>query len=37
MLANTVDPDERPYDVVSDLGPHRLPMTLLRVSHYWMG
>ena len=32
MLANTVDPDQTPHNVASDLGLHCLPMTLLRVS-----
>ena len=32
MLANSVDPDQMPHDVVSDLGLHCLPMTPLRVS-----
>ena len=32
MLANTVDPDQTPHDVASDLGLHCLSMTLLRVS-----
>ena len=32
LLANTVDPDQMPHDVASDLGLHCLPMTLLRVS-----
>ena len=32
MLANTVDPDQAPHDVVSDLGLHCLSLTLLRVS-----
>ena len=27
LLANTVDPDQRPHHVVSDLGLHYLPMT----------
>ena len=32
MLANTVDPDQTPHHVASDLGLHCLPMTFLRVS-----
>ena len=32
MLAITVDPDQTPHYVVSDLGLHCLPMTILRVS-----
>ena len=32
LLANNVDPDQMPHYVASDLGPHCLPMTLLRVS-----
>ena len=32
LLANSVDPDQMPHDVVSDLGLHCLPMTLLWVS-----
>ena len=32
MLANNVDPDQTPHYVVSDMGPHCLSMTLLRVS-----
>ena len=32
MLANSVDPNQTPHDVASDLGLHVLPMTLLRVS-----
>ena len=32
LLANTVDPDQTPHNVASDLGLHCLPMTLLRVS-----
>ena len=31
-LANTVDPDQTPHYVASNLGLHCLPMTLLRVS-----
>ena len=31
MLANNEDPDQTPHDVVSDLGLHCLPMTLLQV------
>ena len=34
MLAGTVDPDQLPHHVASDLGLHCLPMTLLRVSRY---
>ena len=34
MLANTVDPDQMPHYVVSDLGPHCLLMTLVQVSRY---
>ena len=29
LLANNVDPDETPHYVMSDLGLHCLPMTLL--------
>ena len=29
LLANTVDPDQTPLYVASDLGLHCLPMTLL--------
>ena len=32
MLANTVDPDQTPHDVASDLGLQCLPVILLRVS-----
>ena len=32
LLANTVDPDQMPQYVASDLGLHCLPVTLLRVS-----
>ena len=32
MLANTVDPNQMPHYVASDLGLHRLPMTFLGVS-----
>ena len=32
LLANSVDPDQMPHHVASDLGLHCLPMTLLRVS-----
>ena len=32
LLANNVDPDQNPHYVASDLGLHRLPMTLLPVS-----
>ena len=32
LLANTVDPDQMPHYVASDLGLHCLPMTPLRVS-----
>ena len=32
LLANTVDPDQMPHYVASELGLHCLPMTLLRVS-----
>ena len=31
MLANTVDPDQMPHYVTSDLGLHCLSMTLLKV------
>ena len=31
MFANTVDPDQMPHYVASDLGVHCLPNTLLRV------
>ena len=32
LLANTVDPDQKPHYVASDLVLHCLPMTLLQVS-----
>ena len=32
LLANTIDPDQMPYYVASDLGLHCLPITLLLVS-----
>ena len=32
LLANTVDRDQTPNYVASDLGLHCLPLTLLRVS-----
>ena len=32
QLAYNVDPEKMPHYVASDLGPHCLPMTLLRVS-----
>ena len=32
LLANTVDPDQTPHYVVSDLGLYCLSMTLLQVS-----
>ena len=32
LLANTVDPDQMPHYVASDLGLHCLSTTLLRVS-----
>ena len=32
LLANSVDPDQMPYYVASDLGLHCLPLSLLRVS-----
>ena len=32
LLANSVDPDQTPYYVASDLGLHCLPVTLLRAS-----
>ena len=32
LLANNVGPDQMPHYVVSDLGLHCLPMTLLQVS-----
>ena len=32
LLANYVDPDQMPHYVMSDLGLHCLPMTLLGVS-----
>ena len=31
-LTNTVDPDQTPHDVASDLGLHCLPITLFQVS-----
>ena len=32
LLANTVDPDQTPHDVASDLGSHYLPIIVLWVS-----
>ena len=32
LFANSGDPDQMPHSLVSDLGLHRLPVTLLRVS-----
>ena len=32
LFANSGDPDQMPLSVVSDLGLHCLPITLLRVS-----
>ena len=32
LIANTVDPDQTPHNVASDLGLHCLPLTLLLVS-----
>ena len=32
LLANTVDPDQMPHHVASDLGLHCLPVTLFGVS-----
>ena len=32
LFANSGDPDPTPHSVVSDLGVHCLPITLLRVS-----
>ena len=32
LLANTVDPDQMPHNVASDLGLHCLPITLIQVS-----
>ena len=32
LLENTVNPDQMPHHVASDLGLHCLPMALLRVS-----
>ena len=32
LFANSRDPDQMPHSVVSDLGLHCLPITLLRVS-----
>ena len=32
LFANSGDPDQTPRSVVSDLGLHDLPITLLRVS-----
>ena len=32
LLANTVDPDQTPHPVASELGLHCLPMPFLRVS-----
>ena len=34
LLANNVGPDQMPHYVVSDLGLHCLPWTLLQVSRY---
>ena len=34
-MGNTVDPDQTPHDVVSNLGLHCLPMVLLRVSKWY--
>ena len=32
LLANSVEPDQTPHRVASDLGLHCLPMNFLRVS-----
>ena len=32
LLIKRVDPDQTPHYVASNLGPHCLPMTILRVS-----
>ena len=32
VFANSIDPDQMPHSVVSDLGLHCLPVTLLGVS-----
>ena len=32
LHANSVDPDQTPHSVASDLGLHRLPINLFRVS-----
>ena len=32
VIANIVEPDQRPYYVASEVGLHCLPMTLLRIS-----
>ena len=32
LFGNSADPDQMPHPVVSDLGLHCLPITLLRVS-----
>ena len=37
MLANTVDPNQMPHYVASDLGLHCWPMTLLQISPVRMG
>ena len=37
MLAYSVDPDQMPHDVASDLGLHCLLMTLLQVFQVRMG
>ena len=34
LFANSGDPDQMLHSAASDLGPHCLPLTLLRVSHY---
>ena len=32
LLANSVNPDQTPHSVASDLDLHCLPMTILRIS-----
>ena len=35
LVADNVGPDQTPHYVVSDLGLHCLPLTLLQVSRYY--
>ena len=37
LFANSEDPDQKPRSAASDLGLHRLPITLLRVSQLQWG